>query len=218
MKKRIVAGIVSVCIIVGSFSAGVLATSSLEEIKAYLNYGINIKLDGQTQTMHNANGERVYPISYQGTTYVPIRAVSNMLDIPVEWDGQNNAVLLGETGTAKDFIEMKPYAGQWAKQVLPQDNKPETIAGKQYSEYICGYVGSEAYYDLGGKYSVLTFDAYTQYSDAAINFYGDNEELITTIYIEQNQLPKTHKINIKNVTQLKIETKAIIYLFNATLE
>jgi len=94
MKKLRV--ILLACVIFVSFCAGAVAVGNLEEIKAFLNYGITVKLDGEEQIMYDGVGNRVYPITYNGTTYVPIRAVSNMLDIDVNWDGATNTVLLGE--------------------------------------------------------------------------------------------------------------------------
>ncbi len=104
MKKKAfstlcVAAIAAVSMCVGAFAAG-----GLQQIKAYINRDITIKLDGQVKTMADEQGARVYPISYDGTTYVPIRAVSSMLGIDVAWDQASYSVLLGKTGTAKDFI------------------------------------------------------------------------------------------------------------------
>lgn len=139
MKKRVISCLVLICVVVGSFSAGVLATNGIEEIKAFLNYGISIKLDGQTQTMQNANGERVYPISYEGTTYVPIRAVSNMLGIDVEWDGANNAVLLGDSGVINSSnISIKTFS-------YDGGNLTYDSGGKTYNSYFNSTVEVEKF-------------------------------------------------------------------------
>jgi len=221
MKRKIMSIICLMAIMVSCFAAGVYGANNIEEIKAYLNYGITIKFDGQTKNMYNANGKQVFPISYEGTTYVPIRAVSGILGVDVDWDGATNTVLLGKTGTAKNFIEMEPYATLKFSRCLPKDNKRQEIAGKEYSEYIrfdTGMYDGYAYYDLGGKYNVLKFDAYSG-SNASFNFIGDNEELISTINIKAHELPRTHKINITNVTQLKIQAlDNQFYIFNATIE
>ena len=110
---------------------------NLQQISAYLNYDIAIKLDGQEQLMYDANGTRVYPISYEGTTYVPIRAVSNMLGIDVNWDQASYSVLLGKTGEAKDFIvDLEPYYISGFYRSTVEDENPRTIAGKEYTDYI----------------------------------------------------------------------------------
>ncbi|MBR5218913.1 MAG: transporter substrate-binding domain-containing protein [Clostridia bacterium] len=77
-----------------SFCLGVGASNGLEEIIAYFNHDITINFNDQVQEMYDANGERVYPISYNGTTYLPVRAVSNMLGFGVDWDAASNSVLL----------------------------------------------------------------------------------------------------------------------------
>ena len=85
MKRRKVwETLVIALALVGAFTLSAKATDTLEAISAYLNYGITIKHEGIPQTMMDANGVRVYPITYNGTTYVPIRAVSNMLGVGVE--------------------------------------------------------------------------------------------------------------------------------------
>lgn len=75
---------------------GANAADTLKTITASLNYGITIKYNGEVQEMKDATGNRVYPISYEGTTYLPVRAVANLLGIEVNWDGATNTVYLGE--------------------------------------------------------------------------------------------------------------------------
>jgi len=95
MKKRV---ILSFCIVIALIgSAVVVASGQLQNISAYLNHGVTIKYNGEVQTMFDANGTQVHPITYNGTTYLPVRAVADMLDVPVDWDAANNTVLLGNT-------------------------------------------------------------------------------------------------------------------------
>ena len=89
---------------------GANAADTLKEISAYLNYGITIKYNGEVQNLTDAGGNRVYPISYNGTTYLPVRAVGNMLGIGVEWDQATQTILLGEKADGTDLIDnFKPY-------------------------------------------------------------------------------------------------------------
>ena len=63
----------------------------------------NIKLviDGATITPKDANGSTVEPFIYNGTTYLPVRAVGNALGKQVSWDGKTKTVYLGDAPTAK---------------------------------------------------------------------------------------------------------------------
>lgn len=226
MKKRILSTLGITVLMVTCLCVGAMAAGGLEQIQAYLNRDITIKLDGQTQTMYDAKGNRVYPISYNGTTYVPIRAVSNMLGIDVEWDGANNSVLLGKTDTAKDFIEeLEPYYTKGVYRYTVKDAKPRTIAGKDYSTYMVRLFGNNSYcakYDLGGKYTKLTFSAYTEGNMSGGNYiqlFGDNDELIANLEIKSKALPETYTVNLTGVTQLTISsTVGDLYIFNATIE
>ena len=70
------------------------APSGSKDITAQLDPGITVKYNGEVQTMTDAAGNTVYPVSYNGTTYLPVRAVSNMLGVVVDWDGETQTVLL----------------------------------------------------------------------------------------------------------------------------
>lgn len=84
-------------LIVAVFSVGVFAGNNMQAITAYLNYGITVEYNDVDQVMTDANGTRVYPVTYNGTTYLPVRAVANMLGVKVDWDGSTNHVLLGNS-------------------------------------------------------------------------------------------------------------------------
>lgn len=72
------------------------ANTKPSEITVQLSPNITVKLDGKAQSMTDVNGNPVYPLLYNGTTYLPIRAVSNMLGLNVAWDGGTQTVYLAE--------------------------------------------------------------------------------------------------------------------------
>ncbi|MFQ9126324.1 MAG: stalk domain-containing protein [Butyricicoccaceae bacterium] len=59
--------------------------------------GITIYLNGQKQVATDVNGKVVEPLIYQGTTYVPIRAVSEWLGKTVTWQGSTSSVLINDS-------------------------------------------------------------------------------------------------------------------------
>ena len=81
------------------------AAESQEEISAYLNYDITVTYNGDTQTLKDAAGNTVYPVSYNGTTYLPVRAVSNMLGVAVDWDGATQTVILSDSADGRTVAE-----------------------------------------------------------------------------------------------------------------
>lgn len=89
LKKSIVAVAMLGMTLTGA--AGVYAGANLEKISAYLNHSIGIKVDG---VVYNT-GKKLTPITYQNTTYLPVRAMADVLDVPVQYDARNNQVLIG---------------------------------------------------------------------------------------------------------------------------
>lgn len=104
LKKSIVAVAVLGMTLTGA--AGVYAGANLEKISAYLNHSIGIKVDG---VVYNT-GKKLTPITYQNTTYLPVRSIADVLDVPLQYDAKNNQVLIGSNpgnGQATELTNVK---------------------------------------------------------------------------------------------------------------
>lgn len=102
--KRITSLALAIVLVI-SLITGASAAESQEEIEAYLSYDITVTYNGEAQTMTDAAGNTVYPVSYNGTTYLPIRAVSNMLGVAVDWDGATQTVILSDSADGRTVAE-----------------------------------------------------------------------------------------------------------------
>lgn len=89
-KKTVMIGTALVLLL--TFSAGVSAASALERIQANLNHGISFLLNGQAWTAKDANGAKAVPISYKGTTYVPLRAVAEATGADIRYDAAKQQI------------------------------------------------------------------------------------------------------------------------------
>lgn len=58
--------------------------------------GIKVYLNDDQLILKDAQGSTVQPFIYNGTTYLPIRAISQALGKDVSWDGKTNSVFIGE--------------------------------------------------------------------------------------------------------------------------
>ena len=169
MKK--IYALLLICVMLVSFCAGAVAVGNLEEIKALLNYGITVKYNGDVQTMYDAQGTRVYPITYNGTTYVPIRAVSNMLGIAVDWDGANNTVLLGENSKSRPeankvlqrgVVNGKTYENSFLGLGFKVPDSWEYASDEEIEQIVGAYTGEDLQKSLeenGGYCDVFALDA-----------------------------------------------------------
>lgn len=95
MKKRLQGIIVGVLIGI-LFTSGIAIAANTTTLYNVVANGVKIVVDGQKLNPTDANGNKVEPIIYNGTTYLPVRAVANALGKAVYWDGPNYTVYLGD--------------------------------------------------------------------------------------------------------------------------
>lgn len=57
-----------------------------------------IVIDGKEQTFKTAAGKTIYPLLYDGSTYLPLRAIGQIMDKEVAWDNQTKTVTLTSDG------------------------------------------------------------------------------------------------------------------------
>ncbi len=90
---------------VDTSTASAIAISEVDEsrislkadlVNAYLKPDILVMYDFTLQTFIDVNGVQIYPIIYNGTTYLPIRAISELMKEPIEWDGIKKTVYIGD--------------------------------------------------------------------------------------------------------------------------
>lgn len=65
---------------------GIISVVNPQDVMAYLKPDVLIMYNFVLQTFTDVNGKTVYPILYNGTTYLPLRGISQMLDKSVQWD------------------------------------------------------------------------------------------------------------------------------------
>lgn len=118
---------------------------------------IKLVVDGKEITPKNVDGKVVEPFAYNGTTYLPVRAVGEALGKTVRWDGATNTVHLGEMPQGTYLVDVCKAAGNAKNIYRATDHQSFEMDGKRYSQgFTLRY--SDAAFELGGKYESLTFD------------------------------------------------------------
>ncbi len=170
--------------------------------------GVEIFVDGVKMEPTDAQGNPVETFAYNGTTYVPLRAVSQSLGKNVNWDGANQRVYIGEApGTKQYLIDICP----------PYENvgytTPPTfdMAGKKYANGIkwnSGVPYAFALFNLNGQYTSLEFDighvdgGYK--NDSVLYIYLDGE-ISYSMDLSWEMLPQHISIPLHNALQMRIE-------------
>ena len=83
MKKRITALALAVFMVLGTVAAAAGAEKSITVSP------MTLSINGQTVTPTKSNGAAAEVFAYDGATYVPLRYLSELLGIQVEWDKDN---------------------------------------------------------------------------------------------------------------------------------
>ncbi|MCI8303731.1 MAG: hypothetical protein HFF52_03790 [Lawsonibacter sp.] len=223
MKKKTLAIILTLCMTVAAVVSVTVAGAAggLQEIKAYLNSGVTIKVDGEEQIITESNGVRTYPIVYNGTNYVPIRSVANLLGVDVDWDQSTNAILLGKQPNGVDLIDTyKNYQTfDWSAQYQTGDKDPMEISGVSCSRWLT--LGRERYhgnektvsgvsFNLGGKHDTLTFSYYSN-RNATLQVLGDDGAVLFEKDVTGGQVAQTVTIPLFKTNQLTFQITNVPY-------
>ncbi len=78
----------------------VFAKQASEQAEIFYN-NIKIYINGAEIVPKDANGNTVEPFTMNGTTYLPVRAISNAFGQDVEWDGATQSVYIGKKDQTK---------------------------------------------------------------------------------------------------------------------
>lgn len=204
MKKRALIAALTLGMVMG-LATPALATLSGKTIEVFT--GVDIYVDGIKMEPKDANGKPVETFVYNGTTYVPLRAVSQSLGKNVNWDGANQRVYIGERPGEKQYLPdiLEPYQSE-------RYSAPSTIsmAGQKYAH--CIQLGADgtgyATYNLNGKYQSLSFDAGVidgaRPHDVTLNIYLDGS-LSFSADLSYEDLPKHFDVPLYGALQMKIE-------------
>lgn len=218
IKGQIQGFIVGVAVSV--LSIQVLAAPVQKAITVSYN-NIKLYVDGNLIDTKDGNGNAAEPFIYNGTTYLPVRAVGEAFGKPVQWDGDTQSIYVGGkadtvTGQKEDKIylgdQLKSYSkSAWIKE-YPKDGN-FNMGGKRYTrglQYFMKMVDSQqVYYNLDAQYTTLS-GLYGPTDDASydrngtVNIYGDGK-LLGSFEAKNGDLPKEFSLNVTGVLQLEIE-------------
>lgn len=142
MNRKLVCFIVSIVFVI-VMSVGAYAAAN-PEIRAILNYGIKIEVNGTEFVPTDTDGSRLVPITYNGRTYLPVRSLAGALNVAVDYE--NNTVYLGERGKTplKGADFEKHYTSQFTT-----DQNLLLVNDIQYRSGIV-YTGTDGYYEFSG--------------------------------------------------------------------
>ncbi|MEG6617373.1 copper amine oxidase N-terminal domain-containing protein [Peptococcaceae bacterium 1198_IL3148] len=148
----------------------VMANTSDGTQKVNIHYN-NIKINVDGKYVNTANE----PFTISGVTYVPLREISNILDAEVDWDGENNTVLIYSSSNESVDIS-EPIDDESIDSV--DSSEPEETGDKP--------VGSIEPKDENTLFAELLFDKYGKLESVDFEKFelsGDKRDINLNIYL-----------------------------------
>lgn len=175
--------------------------------------GVNIYIDDVKLDPKDANGNPVEAFVYEGTTYLPVRAVGEAVGKTVQWEGKTDSVYLGKHTGEKPAVWLKdldyfkgddwrtPENSTWS------DDSVKDNMGKVHKNVISGDISNT--YKLNGQYSKITGTFFYNYRSRSygstfnLKIYGDGE-LLYSATVGGGIEPIDFSVDLTGVLELKV--------------
>ncbi len=84
-------------------SSNEYVSASAKDVTVQVRSDFTIVIDGQEQTFKTSGGKAIYPLLYDGSTYLPLRAIGQIMDKDVAWEQESKTITLtSNQGTVTD--------------------------------------------------------------------------------------------------------------------
>lgn len=207
--KYFINGVVMTLVLV--LSTATFASGRIEKVLNVLYNDIKVAVDGKIIDLgKDSSGKGIEPFIYQGTTYLPIRAVGEALNQPVDWDSKTKTVLVGKGALEKEMHLMDEkidFGDSWISKYSTSGNGFK-MGGNHYKSGVT-FRTTDAIiqYNLNSKYSSIKGElgALSYWDkDSIIEIHLDGK-LHEKIYVSSSDVPKQINIPVKNVNHLLIK-------------
>jgi len=169
--KGFLVGVVTTALIIGAVFAAPIA-----ENITVLRGGIRIMWFGQEFTPTNAHGDVVEPMIYNGTTYMPLRALMEAFGEIVDWDGETHTVYVGGRFITAKHILVDTY--EKAQELMARLN-----AGENFDMLMFTYGQDPGVPFSPGGYSFIRGTMVLEFEETAFALsVGEISEIVPTAF------------------------------------
>ena len=216
-SKNFFVGFLS-CAILSGFIMGIYAQTSKTPIQALLNNSLKLKLKGEDWLPKDpATGENYSPITYNGRTYLPLRAiVTDAAGMPVDFDSSTDTVWIGgksDSISAKDAKYYEVFYGA----TFTTDS---TLLSSPLKNFQWGITNDK---DLTNQYFSFGLIPTANYQNLRTSFYLDPDvkasiplnickndfagEIMKTFILEPGKLLENIDLNLSGANKIYFSAK-----------
>ena len=198
MKRRFIALAAGLTTVFG-ITAGVIAADKIKEVSAQIRQDFTVKIDGEEKVFKNASGEVVYPLLHDGTTYLPIRAIGEIMGKKVYWYEDDkrielkdekstvtdaDVIVTGESGSSAQKNEVqKPVSAEQTQSITKDKAKELALKKAGVAAKDAKFVKVELdrddgvlYYDIEFKAGSYEYDIEVSAEDGSILSFDKEKE------------------------------------------
>ena len=221
-RKTLIQALVLSLVLVCGICIGAGASGTAKTITALIDPDVTITLDGVPQEFFDSKGERVFPILYNGSTYLPMRAVcQDMAGFKVDWDqATRTASVSTKNVDGVDLLDMqRAYYltnadHEHAYHYMSSDKQTKEINGYELThwlectlQYSAEGQFSQGSFNLDGKYDTVTFRYYSD-QDAILEVIGDNDSVLWRKELKGGALYQEITVDLLKTNQLTFKFTA----------
>ncbi len=180
--------------------------------------GVDVYVDDVKLNLKDANGNPVEAFVYNGTTYLPVRAVGEAVGKVVQWEPSTSSVYLGkhQNSYGISILSMDYFnSSTWGVIHTFSRNSFRDNLGQEYTDAFCLHDSMTGMpwvsYLLNGQYTFISGDFLLSYEDRSsdevqrLYIYGD-DELLYSAETYAGIYPIHFDVNVTGIIELKIQT------------
>ena len=186
-----------------------LAVSVGKNITVYFNE-IKLMIDGKIVTPKDANGNTVEPFIYNGTTYLPVRAVADALGQDVNWDADTATVVIGKYDKKESLypdVKLKDMDYLYKDGFSSFSESINDNFGDTYNGYSYLYSTKE--------FTWQEFNSKVENLKGIIEFVVDEKVVETINLLSSGDSPVDFVIDLENANILEIRTSNLDAKYNS---
>lgn len=115
-------------------SLGIQTVSAVEQniVNLDVQMGVNLYMNDRGFVPTDVNGNETYPFIYEGTTYVPVRAIAQLFNATINWDEKTKTVVIATTGeSAKLTHTYRPKQELYNKTITAETGVRLVVNGQE---------------------------------------------------------------------------------------
>jgi hypothetical protein len=224
MNKEKFKGFTLGFIVCAMLFAGVMAVSA-QTVNRNITYGVGVILNGQQVNFDHDSR----PFVMDGRTFLPLRTIAELMDLPVNFDAASNNAILGRAVARRgtpvnelffdgDSKRISGHSGHIRHHVEIRDEM--IMGGNRFNNVVAFFAYNHSMSDndntftqnamlnLNGRYSwfngILGREDGTGTNDAIVNIYAD-DRLIESFEQSAHSLPREFRLFVEGVRNIRVE-------------